>query len=149
MIIDSLSQLANKSALSTAATGRAIVGNTLLTGGRDMGAGKPLYLVVQIDTAVLSGGAATVSFEVVSDAQDPVAVDGTATLHSKTMDFPKATLVQGFQFVIPLPSVKPDYEGYLGLIANVGTAALTAGKINAHLTMDPIGWKAYPNENSG
>lgn len=145
MIIDKLSEFADAAALSTTATGRAVVGNALFLGSppRDIGAGQNLYLVITVDTAV-AGTSSTVSFELVSDAQDPVAVDNTATIHVATKAIPEATLVAGYKMVIPLPSVAPDYEQYLGLIANVGTAALTAGKINAFLTLDPTGNRPYP-----
>lgn len=150
MIFDKLTEIADAAVLSLAATGRQAVGTPIDLGvvSRDIGAGKPLYMVITVDTAILSGGSATVSFEIVSDSVNPVAVDGTATLHAKTADVAKATLVAGYTMVIPLPSVNPVYEQYLGLIVNVGTAVLTAGKINAFLTIDPSGWKAYPNENS-
>lgn len=148
MIMDKLSELASKSSMSFVGTGRAVVGNTIYTGGRDMGAGKPLYLIIEVDTAFV-GATSKTSFELVSDAQDPVLADGTATIHYKSADIPVATLVAGYRLVVPLPSFNPPYEAYLGLVQNVTTAALSAGKINAFLTMDAHGWQAYPNENSG
>ena len=48
--------------------------------------------------------------------------------------------------MIPVP-LEGDklYERYLGIQQNVGTAALTAGAINAFLTFDPKGWKSVPD----
>lgn len=144
MIIDNLGEFADATALGTSGTGRQLVGDVVDLGeaARDIGNGEPLYLVVQVDTAVTSGGNATVSFELASDAQAAIATDGTATVHFATAAIPKATLVAGYNAaVVALP--QGNYERYLGLIANVGTAAATAGKVNAFLTKDVSAWKAY------
>lgn len=144
MILDDRNEFADATALSTAATGRALVGDVIDLGSttRDIGTGEDLFLVVQVDTAVTSAGAATVSFELVSDAQAAIAVDGSATTHFASAAIPKATLVAGYTAVaVKLPP--GDYERYVGIIANVGTAALTAGKVNAFLTPDISKWKAY------
>lgn len=150
MILDSIEEFADATALSTAATGRALVGNVMDLGTpptgtvfRDIGSGRPVYLVISVDTAVTSGGAATVSFELSSDAQAAIAVDGTETIHWASFAIPKASLVAGYQIVIALPPELPLYERYLGIVQNVGAAALTAGKINAFLTLDPSAYKAY------
>lgn len=150
MILDSLLEFADAVALSTAGTGRALVGDVVDLGAppsgtvfRDIGNGKQLYLVISVDTAVTSAGAATVSFELSSDAQAAIAVDASETIHFATVAIPKATLVAGYQLVIPIPWESPLYERYLGIVQNVGVAALTAGKINAFITANPASWKAY------
>lgn len=144
MILDERTELADATALSTAGTGRALVGDVIDTSvAREVGNSAPLYLVIQVTTAVTSGGSATVSFEVVSDAAAAIATNGTATQHGKTWDVPVATLVAGYTLVMQLPPESPAYERYLGLLQNVGTAALTAGAINAFLTFDVSRWKAY------
>lgn len=144
MILDTYTQFADAEALSTAGTGRALVGNVIDLGAasRDIGNGQPLYLVIQVDTAVTSGGSATVSFELASDAQAAIATDGTATVHYASAAIAKATLVAGYMVAaVALPM--GTYERYLGVLANVGTAALTAGKVNAFLTTDVAKWAAY------
>lgn len=144
MILDKRNEFADAVALSTAATGRALVGDVIDLGevSQDIGNGEGLYLVVQVDTAVTSAGAATVSFELASDAQAAIAVDGSATVHFASAAIPKASLIGGFMAVaVELPL--GNYERYLGIIQNVGTAALTAGKVNAFLTHDVAKWKAY------
>lgn len=145
MIMDQRNEFADATALSTAATGLALVGNQIDIGAavRDVGNGEPVYLVINVDTAITSAGAATVEFWLVSDAQAAIAVDGSATVHAKTAAIPKATLVAGYQVVITLPPHLPAYEQFLGILQNVGTAALTAGKINAFLTMDSALYRAY------
>ena len=146
MILDERTEFADALTIPTA-LGRSLLGDDInLLTARNVGSPpRPLYLVIQIDTAVTSAGAATVSFELVSDAQSPILTDGTATQHAKTADFPKALLVAGFSVAIPLPGVQPEYEKFLGVISNVGVAVLTAGKANAFLTHDPKQWKALPD----
>lgn len=146
MILDERSEFADATTIPTA-TGRSLLGDVMdLSVARDIGDGEPLYLVVQIDTAVTSAGSATVSFELVSDAQAAIAVDGTASLHAASAAIPKATLVAGYTaFVVALPREGVAYERYLGVISNVGVATLTAGKANAFLTHDPAKYKAYNN----
>ncbi len=146
MILDELGEFADATALSTAGLGLALVGDVIdLGSARDIGNGEPLYLVIQIDTAVTSAGAATLEFQLVSDAQAAIAVDGSASVHAKTAAIAKAALVAGYCVaVIPLPfDGGVPYERYLGILQNVGTAALTAGKFNAFLTRTPAAWKAY------
>lgn len=144
MILDERLEFADATALSTAATGRALVGDVIdSTVSRDLGNGDgSLYLVIRVDTAVTSADAATVSFELASDAQAAIAVDGSATVHFATAAIAKATLVAGYRVcAVALP--RGTYERYIGIIQNVGVAALTAGKIDAFLTHDPAKWTAY------
>lgn len=148
MWMDALNEFCDAEALSTAATGLALVGDVInLQQARDIAAGaKPIYLVIQVQTTVLAaGGAATVAFVLASDAQAAIAVDGSATEHFRSAAIAKATLVAGYELVMPLPSEGPVYEQYLGILQDVSTNQLTAGKINAFLTTDPPVYKAYPD----
>jgi len=145
MILDDRTEMADATALSTAGTGLALVGDVVnLSVAKGIGANidKPLYLVIQVDTTVTSAGAATVQFILASDAQAAIATDGSATVHYQTAAIPKATLVAGYTLNIPVPPPPPDWEQYMGILQNVGTAALTAGKINAFLTTSPSIWSA-------
>lgn len=145
MILDELTEFADALALSTAGTALILVGDVI-----DLGAGsRPLYdidglyLVITIDTLPTSGGASTVTFTLASDAQAAIAVDGSATVHWQSAAIPKATLVAGYVVaVVQLPKF-PAYERYLGILQQTGTAALTAGKFNAFLTLDPSNWAAF------
>lgn len=115
--------------------------------GRDIGTGTPLFLIIQITTAFTSGGSAIVNFQLVSDGVSSPAVDGSQTIHLKTDDFPVANLTLGKTFVIPVPTGiedVTDYERFLGVQAReTGSQALTAGAVNAFLTLDSYGWRAY------
>lgn len=144
MILDERNEFADATALDLVGTGRVLVGDVIDLGAADaMGSeAGDIYLVIQVDTAVTSAGNATVSFELASDAQAAIAVDGTATVHFASAAIAKATLVAGYQVcAVRLPV--GTYERYLGVIQNVGTAALTAGKVNAFLTHDAKYIKAF------
>lgn len=148
MILDERTEFADATALGTSGTGRQLVGDVIDLGvTRDVGDGEVMYLVVQVSTAFTSAGAATVDFELASDSAASIATDGSATVHASTGDIGKATLVAGYKKVIPL-TVGALYERYLGIVANVGTAALTAGAINAFLTKDASVWRAYADASN-
>ena len=112
---------------------------------RDMGNGQPLYLVVQVTTAVASGGSATANIQLASDAAAAIATDGSATVHWQTGVLAKTVLAAGKTFIVPLPWEDPDYERYLGIIVTTATATTTAGAVNAFLTSAPSAWKAMPD----
>ena len=78
MWIDERNEFADATALSTAGTGRALVGDVIdLEVARDIGNGQVVYLVIQVTTAVTSAGAATVSFELATDAAAAIATYGS------------------------------------------------------------------------
>lgn len=144
MILSKRTEFADATALSTAATGLALVGDVVDLGTDGINDVDNVYLVIGVDTAVTSSGAATVEFQLVSDAQAAIAVDGSASVHYKSAAIAKADLVAGYTAVrVELP--KGQYERYLGVIANVGTTALTAGKVNAFLTPLSVTAKAFPS----
>lgn len=149
MILDRLTEFADSVAVSGAA-GTQNVGNALDLQGPppntigDIGNGWPVYWVVTIEEAPT--GADTVEFHLVSDAVDPPATDGSATLHATTGDVAIADLPAGKTFCIALPLEGNLYERFLGLhVTNVGAGALADLVVNSFLTLDPHGWQAYPD----
>jgi len=140
MIIDELNEFANAVDASGAA-GTALVGDVIDLGAtpHDLGGGKPMYLVVQMDAAAAGGTSA--AFELRSDADVAVA-DGSLHLSSGAVAL--ASLTEGKTMVFPLP-VKggaTPYERYLGLaVTRVGT--FTTLTVNAFLTFDPTHWVSY------
>lgn len=150
MFMDERTEFADATSVGTPNNTTVNVGDIIDTSVvRDMGAGQPVYLVVTIDTAVTSGGAATVAFLLVSDSTSTIAVDGTATKHIESAAIPVATLVAGYKQVHVLSSVAPAYERYLAFqVKETAGQALTAGKVNAFLTLDPSGWKSYPDASN-
>ncbi|HEY9155581.1 MAG TPA: hypothetical protein VIM69_10640 [Opitutaceae bacterium] len=129
-----------------AAAGTALIGDVVDLGSvqRDVGAGQPLWFVITCATSIITGGTAgTIQFSLVSDAQAAIATDGSATVHLTsrafvTDDDALNDLDAGeIVFAAPLPIEGAAYERYLGVLATVGTTTVTAGAINAFLTLDP------------
>lgn len=153
MILDDSLEMADATSLGTPNGSTVNVGSTidLNAAGVDVGTGEPMAVVVQITTAVASGGAASIRFKVVSDATATPSTDGTATEHGSTDTIGKATWVAGYQVVIPLAHFNPAYERYLGLqVQETASQALTAGAANAFLV--PLShvrsWKSYADASN-
>ncbi len=146
MIMDERTEFCDADVLTTT-TGTNNEGDIIDTGpvARDMGAGQPIYLVVEVTTAVTSAGAATVRFQLVSDATSTIATDGSQTIHWQSAAIGKADLVAGYQIVVEVPQEAPVWERYMAVQAVVATAALTAGAINAFLTLDKPKHASYPD----
>jgi hypothetical protein len=135
------------------AAGTALLGDVVdLEVVRDIGNGQPVYWVTTTDVEIITAASAgTLRFQLVSDAQAAIAVDGSATVHADTGSMVTGTAAAnaaqfnagGIIGCIALPLEGPVYERYLGVLAVTGTTATTAGKINSFLTLDPSKWKAY------
>ncbi len=110
---------------------------------RDVGNGQAVYCVITIITAPT--GADTCKFQVVSDATGTIATDGTQSIHVATDDIAIASLTAGTQIVLPLPTDGAvPYEQFLAVQqVNVGASPLADLVIDAALSLDPVGWKAY------
>lgn len=150
MITDSRTTFALGTALNTGGAASYLLGDVIDIGDlRDLGEGNPIYLVISVETTATSGGSATAAFSLCSDAQAAIAVDGSQTVHATSRVFPVADLAAGTTvFQIALPMEGPAYERYVGIVQTTGTAAFTAGAVNAFLTQTPQNWKAYANEES-
>lgn len=150
MIIDERNEFADALSVAAAA-GTALIGDVIDLGvaSRDIGNGEPLYLVIQADVEIITGGAAgTVSFSLASDAQAAIATDGSATVHATSEAFvtgaaaSNAKLAAGEAlFIVAVPT--SEYEQFVGVLCTTGTTTTTAGSINAFLTKDVSNWKAY------
>jgi hypothetical protein len=148
MILDERNEFADAVSVAAAA-GTALIGDVIDLGSvsRDIGNGQPLYLVIQTDTEIITGGSAgTIKFQLASDSTDNLAT--SATVH-----FDTGTLVTddsaanddrlnagGVIAAVALPM--GTYERYLGILCTIGTTTVTAGKINAFLTSDVSKWVA-------
>lgn len=144
MILDERNEFADAVSVAGSA-GTALIGDVIDLGATssDIGNGQPLYLVIQTDTEIITGGSAgTIQFQLASDAAAAIATDGSATVH-----YTSASLVTddaaansaalnagGVIAAVALPN--GTYERYLGILATIGTTTVTAGKINAFLTTD-------------
>lgn len=153
MILDERTEFCDATALNTGAAGTYNLADQIDLGvaGRGVGeAGDQLYLVLQVATGITAGSAGTVQFQLVSDDTATPATNGTQSIHLQTRAFTtgtgtgtttlKAGTVLGV-FALPIEGVV--YERYLGVQQVTGTAAITAGAIDAFLTPTPAAWKAY------
>jgi hypothetical protein len=147
MIIDSRNEFCDATALDTSGTGTAAIGDVIDLGSpRNMGQGRALYLTVVVETTVDSAGdGASVEFVAATDDSSSIATNGSASEHASTGVIAEADLVAGARFVIPLGTGDVAYERYMGLLQKTTGEAVTAGKVDAFLTLDPTGWKAYPD----
>lgn len=154
MILDARLEFADAVSVAAAA-GTANLTNQVDTGSvvRDMGNGEEIFLVVTVDTAIITGGSAgTIAYQLVSDDTASIATNGTQTIHAISKAFvtggtasdANRTSAGSVAWVLALPQ-GVAYERYLGVQAVVGTTTITAGKVNAFLTKDKTGWAAYPD----
>lgn len=147
MIMDERLEFADATSVGTPNNSTVNVGDVVDTGvARDLGAGQPpLYLVIQVTTAITSGGAATVAFQLVSDGSATIATDGTQTIHVVSDEIAVASLTADFELVIPMPAgASWAYERYLAFqVKETAGQALTAGNVNAFLTPNAAVWKSY------
>ncbi len=151
MIIDERTEFCDATALNTGAAGSYLVGDVIDLGllygsttGDNVGVVDDLWLVIQVDTAATSGGSATGQFHLASDSTASIATDGSATYHFSTSAIPVASLTAGYTVAMVKIPVG-TYERYLGILQTTGTAAFTAGKINAFLTPNVARWTAKPD----
>ena len=83
----------------------------------------------------------TLNITVESDSTADLAT--SATVHYDSGAIALATLVAGYQFIIPLPP--GDYERYLGLRYNVTGTNPANGAVSAFFTPDPQKNVSYPD----
>lgn len=110
-------------------------GNVLL----DLGTETPIYLVIQVD-ATFVGATSTTQFTLLSDSTSNLAT--SPTTHVQTAAIPVASLVAGFELVLPIP---PDFavERFVGIRQTVAVANVTAGAVSIFFTRNPRRYKAY------
>lgn len=145
MILDERNEFADGTSIAAAA-GTDLIGDVIDLGAavKDIGRGQVLYLVLQIETDLTSGGAATVNFQLASDAAAAIATDGSATIHWQSGALGFAAQNTRKRYIVPLPQ-GIAYERYLGVLVVTAAATTTAGAISAFLTHDVQNWEAYPD----
>lgn len=153
MILDEYLEFCDNEDISGSA-GNAVAGDVIDLGAasRDIGNGQPVYLILQTgDTEIITGGTAgTMTFTLESDSAADLATSATTHWTSEAMVTDDAGAndsrfnAGGTIAVITLP-VEDRYERYLGIRVTIATTTVTAGTLNAFLTLDPTGWKSYPD----
>lgn len=146
MIADALLTFGDNTALNTGVAGSYIIGDQIDLGvARNVGVGigeGQLFLVVLVETTATSGGAATLQINLIAD--DNGAMSSPVVLASSAA-IAVASLVQGRNVLTLALPITDTYERFLGIQQVTGTAAFTAGKINAFLTTTPPARRAYPD----
>jgi hypothetical protein len=142
MILDERTEFCDATALNTGAAGSYLIGDVVdLSVARDLGGDMALYLVVTVGTTATSGGSATGTFNLVTD--DNASLSSPTTVVSSRA-WPVASMTAGTTLMaVQLPMEGTAYERYIGIQQVTGTAAFTAGTVNAFLVDDVARWKAY------
>lgn len=153
MILDERNEFADGVSVAAAA-GNAVMGDVIDLGAnptlRDIGNGEPVYLVIRSGTEIITGGVAgTITFSLESDSTADLATSATVHWTSKafvTDDTAANDAEMGPNALIAIVAlpVEAKYERYLGIRRTIGTTTITAGTVDAFLTLDPHGWRAYP-----
>lgn len=146
MIMDELNEFADADTGVVIEPGSALIGDVIDLGAGGTGfLGKPMYLVISVDTEVDSAAdGATIDFKLMSDAAAAINTS-TGSVHVTTGPIAEANLTAGAQFVLPVPPSggAAEFERYLGIVATIAGEGVDAGAVNAFLTCDPKYWKAY------
>lgn len=144
MILDKNNEFADAVSCVGTAAATAVLGNVIDLGSvtRDVGRGQDVRLRIQVASAVLaSGGAANVTFKLVSDSVSTL--DTSPTTHWNSGAIAKGTLVAGYVIAdVVLPAM--TYERYLGVTFTPDTNDTTAGAIDAFLVYNTPGNTSYP-----
>jgi len=99
----------------------------------DIGAGKVLYAIFNVNTVFASAGAATVTFKVVDEAD--TTIDSGSVVIAQTGAFAYTALTAGKIIVLPIP-IGIMTQRYLGIAVTVAGATTTTGIIDAQLAFD-------------
>lgn len=147
MILDVRNEFCGAVSLNTGAAGTYLIGDQIDLGAsptlKDIGVGEELWLVVTVQTTATSGGSATLQIQLASDDTASISTS-TSTIHYTSPAIPVASLTAGTTVcAVALPY--GSYERYLGILQVTGTAAFTAGKVDAFLTTEPPKWVALPD----
>lgn len=149
MILDERLEFADATSVAAAA-GTAVIGDVIDLGANpgDLGIGEDMWIVIQVDTAIVAAGAGTIQLYVVSDSLATLggAAVASCTTHLTTGSLATAASTPAGQTAgsILLAARLPSgtYERYLGILCTIATQTVSAGKINAFLTKDYAKWTA-------
>lgn len=110
-------------------------------GARDIGIGDDpaMKIMVNIVTAVTSGGAGTIQVHAQGAADDGTGAPSTYNTYASSPIYALAALVAGarlFDIDWPRPPAGVSMPRFIRLLYQVATATLTAGTLNAYLVLD-------------
>ena len=127
MITDALLRLSTDQAV----TASAVSTNTIdLSQARDIGEGKPLYMVFTITETFAT--LTSLAFNVVTD--DNASLSSPAVINTVSVTLASGGLAAGKQLALPIPPLKGSKgERYLGASFTVSGSNATAGKITTDI----------------
>lgn len=127
MITDALLRLSADQAV----TASAVSTNTIdLSQARDIGEGKPLYMVFTITETFAT--LTSLAFNIVTD--DNASLSSPAVINTVSVTLASGGLAAGKQLVLPIPPLKGSKgERYLGASFTVSGSNATAGKITTDI----------------
>jgi hypothetical protein len=138
MILDTQEQFSSLQSIVSAA-GDVVSPNVYDTGAAaDVGIGEEMYIVARLGAAVTSGGAATV--QVVLQTDDNV---GFATPQEFPLTGALALAALTANTEIAKQRLPIGLERYIRVVYRIGTAATTAGTVDAFLVKDVQANKPY------
>ena len=101
----------------------------------EMGAGEPLWLNVQVETAFASSDAATLTVALKRETDGTIDTDSTTIWTTPAL--PLASLTAGAWIMrMPLP-YNVDEDAYTGLLYTIGSYAMSSGTVNAWIDHGP------------
>lgn len=123
MYIDKLLQVSSEQAVTASAASTDVI--DFGQPNPDIGMTNIANMVITVDEAATAAGAATVTFSIQDSADNSSFADVAVTAA-----IGKATLVAGYQHVIPMPT---KLRRYCRVYYTVATGPLTAGKFSAQI----------------
>lgn len=141
MLLDKFLEFSNSQTVTTTAVSTNDIDLGPLSGGntqRDIGAGEELYLNVAVTEGVTAAGAATVSFQLLTD--DNTGFSSSAIVFDSGA-IGKAALSLGTILSFKLPA--GNYERYLRGNYVVATGPLTAGKFSTYISHAGVDRRSY------
>ena len=123
MYIDKALQVSNEQAVTATAASTDVI--DFGQANPDVGMTDQCSMVITTDEAATASGAATVTFSVQDSADNSTFADVAVTAA-----IGKATMVAGYQHVIPMPT---KLRRYCRVYYTVATGPLTAGKFSAQV----------------
>jgi len=131
-------------AAGTVAVGTVLDCNHSPSATRNLGAGRQVYLVIQVTTAVSTGSSPTVDIQFRSS--DNANLTSSPTTHYATGATAAASLTTSFRREIVIPV--ENYKRFIGIVIVTAVATTTTGAITAYLTDKPRQYTSYDDNVS-
>lgn len=139
-ILDKFLQYSDKQAITVTAVSTNVVdaGATKNVAiGRDLGAGTPLYLFINVSQTFTAAGAATLTATLQDSADNTTFADVASV---GPLSLAQLTAGRGFNIGFPVPTRR-----YTRINYTVGTGPMTAGVVSAHVVDGVIYNFNYPD----